>query len=380
MAMSSLRALLRETPPRDFPVKAAWTRVIQLLRANRRATGRRGQLSSRGAVESALDATVAASPEQLAFLKATLRPLVRDLGAQGEDDAQAQGLAVAIDELVIELLPVVAVQPVGVRVAGWPADFGADLQERLLRRSLDSLASVAPEEAAALVREFDGMVLGGARLSVTPVLEEGMILPPVPRGLRARPMLRGRRGAWLPHLDEEGRRSLTPRPRAQAQAALVASDVVIDGYCGCGGNAIAFALAGLRVVAVDRDAQRLDLARRNAEHMGVQDRISFHCGDLQGLLPDLLGAHPKATVFLDPPWRGDDSIVEVPRWPELLPGGATTAALLPPTRPLLLKLPRSFDLATLPQRPWQLSWGFGEGEQRSSVLMLTLSSSGAASG
>jgi len=114
--------------------------------------------------------------------------------------------------------------------------------------------------------------------------------------------------------------------------------------------------------------------------MGVQDRISFHCGDLQGLLPDLLGAHPKATVFLDPPWRGDDSIVEVPRWPELLPGGATTAALLPPTRPLLLKLPRSFDLATLPQRPWQLSWGFGEGEQRSSVLMLTLSSSGAASG
>jgi hypothetical protein len=376
--MSSLRALLRETPPRDFPVKAAWTRVIQLLRANRRTAGRRGQLSSRGAVESALDATVAASPEQLVFLKTTLRTLARELGSEG--DGQAQDLAVAIDELVTELLPAVAVQPVAVQVEGWPADFGADLQERLLRRSLASLASLAPEEAAALVREFDGMVLGGARLSVTPLLEEGAILPTVPRDLRARPMLRGRRGAWLPHLDEEGRRSLTPRPRAQAQAALVATDVVIDGYCGCGGNAIAFALAGLRVVAVERDAQRLELARRNAEHMGVHDRISFHCGELQDLLPALLDEYLAATVFLDPPWRGGDSIEDVPRWPDLLPGGATTAALLPPRRALLLKLPRSFDLMTLPQRTWQLSWGFGEGLQSSSVLMLTLSSSGESSG
>ena len=228
-----------------------------------------------------------------------------------------------------------------------------------------------------MVREFDGMVLGGARLSVGAVLERGVCLPVVPRGLRARPMLRGRKSPWLPALDDEGRRSLTARARAEAQASLVTTDLVIDGYAGCGGNAIAFALAGLEVVAVERDGARLELARSNARHMGVEERVCFHHGELERLLPDLLRAHSGASLFLDPPWREGSDIAETPRWPDLLPGGAGIASLLPSDRPLLLKLPRAFDLGTLPERDWQVSWDFGEGEQSSVVLMLTVWAAGA---
>ncbi len=37
--------------------------------------------------------------------------------------------------------------------------------------------------------------------------------------------------------------------------------VVVDGFCGVGGNSIQFALAGSYVIAVDNDKGRIDMAR-----------------------------------------------------------------------------------------------------------------------
>jgi len=228
-----------------------------------------------------------------------------------------------------------------------------------------------PTEAAAWVREFDGMVLGGHRLVVRAGLVDGEQLPAVPRKLRVKPMLRGRRAAWLPHLDEEGRRSLTDRVQAESHARLVDSAVVIDACCGCGGNSIAFALDGKRVLAIEPDAGRLEFARRNAAELGVGGQIRFIHGELQEHLVPLMDEYPGAVVFVDPPWRVGDAIDDVPCWPEILPGGQETAEILAKASSLLLKLPRSFDLASLPVRPWQLEWGFGEGTQNSVVLMIT---------
>nr|XP_040026228.1 trimethylguanosine synthase isoform X1 [Gasterosteus aculeatus aculeatus]XP_040026229.1 trimethylguanosine synthase isoform X1 [Gasterosteus aculeatus aculeatus]XP_040026233.1 trimethylguanosine synthase isoform X1 [Gasterosteus aculeatus aculeatus] len=108
-------------------------------------------------------------------------------------------------------------------------------------------------------------------------------------------------------LDREGWFSVTPERIAEHIALRVEHSfpdcqLVIDAFCGVGGNAIQFALAGKRVLAVDIDPVRLDLARHNATVYNVADRIDFLQGDFLQLAPRLHGD----VVFLSPPWGGPD--------------------------------------------------------------------------
>ncbi|XP_010785823.1 trimethylguanosine synthase [Notothenia coriiceps] len=105
----------------------------------------------------------------------------------------------------------------------------------------------------------------------------------------------------------EGWFSVTPERIAEHIALRVEhsfpdSQLIIDAFCGVGGNAIQFALAGKRVLAIDIDPVRLDLARHNAVVYNVADRIDFVQGDFLELAPRLLGD----VVFLSPPWGGPD--------------------------------------------------------------------------
>ncbi|KAG7248309.1 hypothetical protein CRUP_036553, partial [Coryphaenoides rupestris] len=108
-------------------------------------------------------------------------------------------------------------------------------------------------------------------------------------------------------LDHEGWFSVTPERIAhhiavRVKESFVDAHLVIDAFCGVGGNAIQFALSGKRVIGVDIDAARLALARHNAEVYGVADRIDFLLGDFLQLAPRLRGD----VVFLSPPWGGPD--------------------------------------------------------------------------
>ncbi|XP_028284123.1 trimethylguanosine synthase [Parambassis ranga] len=108
-------------------------------------------------------------------------------------------------------------------------------------------------------------------------------------------------------LDREGWFSVTPERIAEHIALRVEqsfpdSELVIDAFCGVGGNAIQFALTGKRVLAVDIDIVRLDMARHNAVVYGVSERIDFLQGDFLQLAPTLRGD----VVFLAPPWGGPD--------------------------------------------------------------------------
>ncbi|XP_051809311.1 trimethylguanosine synthase isoform X1 [Acanthochromis polyacanthus] len=108
-------------------------------------------------------------------------------------------------------------------------------------------------------------------------------------------------------LDREGWFSVTPERIAEHIALRVDhsfsdSHLVIDAFCGVGGNAIQFALTGKRVLAIDIDAIRLDMARHNAAIYRVADRIDFLQGDFLQLAPRLRGD----VVFLSPPWGGPD--------------------------------------------------------------------------
>ncbi|XP_053414389.1 trimethylguanosine synthase [Nycticebus coucang] len=107
-------------------------------------------------------------------------------------------------------------------------------------------------------------------------------------------------------LDREGWFSVTPEKIAEHIAGRISQsfkcEVVVDAFCGVGGNTIQFALTGKRVIAIDIDPGKIDLARNNAEVYGVADKIEFICGDFLQLASGL-----KAdVVFLSPPWGGPD--------------------------------------------------------------------------
>ncbi|KAB0358947.1 hypothetical protein FD754_003103 [Muntiacus muntjak] len=107
-------------------------------------------------------------------------------------------------------------------------------------------------------------------------------------------------------LDREGWFSVTPEKIAEHIAGRVSqsleSGTVVDAFCGVGGNTIQFALTGKRVIAIDIDPVKIDLARNNAEIYGVVDKIEFICGDFLQLASSLTAD----VVFLSPPWGGPD--------------------------------------------------------------------------
>ncbi|XP_054841231.1 trimethylguanosine synthase [Eublepharis macularius] len=107
-------------------------------------------------------------------------------------------------------------------------------------------------------------------------------------------------------LDREGWFSVTPEKIAEHIADRVKqsfnADIIIDAFCGVGGNAIQFALAAKRVIAIDIDPVKIALAHNNAEVYGVADQIEFICGNFMQLASRL-----KAdVVFLSPPWGGPE--------------------------------------------------------------------------
>ena len=104
-------------------------------------------------------------------------------------------------------------------------------------------------------------------------------------------------------LDEEGWYSVTPEVVAQHMAERCRCDIILDAFCGVGGNAIHFAHTCSTVLAVDLDASRLRLARHNASVYEVDRYIEWLNTDFFALSP----AHVHAdVVFLSPPWGGPE--------------------------------------------------------------------------
>ncbi|MBW0480674.1 hypothetical protein O181_020389 [Austropuccinia psidii MF-1] len=106
-------------------------------------------------------------------------------------------------------------------------------------------------------------------------------------------------------LDEESWFSVTPEAIARQIAARCRCRVIVDGFCGAGGNAIQFAITCDRVIAIDIDPNKIKLAKANAEIYGVLDKIEFICVDF---LDWISQQQPGSldVVFLSPPWGGID--------------------------------------------------------------------------
>jgi trimethylguanosine synthase len=226
-----------------------------------------------------------------------------------------------------------------------------------------SLDRVAAADLAARLR---GVGLGGRAIEIE-------ILPPLRRAdvRRARTeearRLREGSGGFLrggTHSDEEGKRSLTPEAIALELAQRAGAVRVVDAGCGLGGNAIAFARAGARVVAIEADAQRLALARHNASIYGVRDRIDFRLGDAVVLVPSL----EADLLFVDPPWgeRYDKTRVtlsELPLLARMLEQRTRFGAVW-------AKVPASFDPSGVPGASVRAIFGVGRGDARRVKFLL----------
>ncbi|XP_046396396.1 trimethylguanosine synthase isoform X1 [Ischnura elegans] len=142
-------------------------------------------------------------------------------------------------------------------------------------------------------------------------LREDVELGPLPSEVAQNPVLRK---YWLRRynlfsrydmgikLDKESWFSVTPEKVAEHIAERCRCDVIVDAFCGAGGNAIQFAFTCCHVIAVDIDPVKIAMAKHNASVYGVQDRIDFIVGDFLQLAPTL-----KAdVVFLSPPWGGPE--------------------------------------------------------------------------
>jgi SAM-dependent methyltransferase len=98
---------------------------------------------------------------------------------------------------------------------------------------------------------------------------------------------------------EQATRPEVAARHAARYAALGGDGPVVDLCCGIGGDLLALAAAGLPVRGVDRDPVTAEVARANAEALGLHHLVDVECAD--ALATGLGGARG---VFVDPARRG----------------------------------------------------------------------------
>ena len=167
-------------------------------------------------------------------------------------------------------------------------------------------------------------------------------------------------------LDTEGRFSLTPEKIAYTLGKQADGATVIDACCGAGGNAIGFARAGCRVIAIDTDASRLKLARHNAKVYGVERDITFLHGDAKHLYQE----YQAQLLFIDPPWgEWDTTRCTLDQFP-VLAALTKDPKVHRHVQRIWAKVPSSFDPKTLANATPEAMFGVNPGDRRHIKFLL----------
>lgn len=103
-------------------------------------------------------------------------------------------------------------------------------------------------------------------------------------------------------LDEESFYSACPEVLSVHIARRCHGKTAIDPFCGAGGNIIQLAKTRKNCIAMDIDANKIFMAKNNAQVYGVQNKIKFETRDFFETVD-----RPKADVlYMSPPWGGPD--------------------------------------------------------------------------
>ena len=122
---------------------------------------------------------------------------------------------------------------------------------------------------------------------------------------------------------------------------------ILDIGCGVGGSAIGFARTGKRVIAVDSDKNRLEMAKFNAEIFDVRAQIEFHHADFR----DVLLRARFESIHLDLDWGGASYRAhERFGLSDFVPDAADALQrIIKRTRSVIFKVPKNFEFDTLPE-------------------------------
>lgn len=166
------------------------------------------------------------------------------------------------------------------------------------------------------------------------------------------------------HIAERIERALITRHQKQLlqedansgelqQEQLVNKFIILDGFCGAGGNTIQFALLPTTslVYAIDIDPKKIELARHNATIYGCVDKIRFIVDDFfEVVKSDLLPRKQVDACFLSPPWGGPNyNFLPSYSLTQMTPDGFEIArqAAVNITKNISFLLPRNFDMTEL---------------------------------
>jgi len=103
------------------------------------------------------------------------------------------------------------------------------------------------------------------------------------------------------YADDEGYESATPELVAEYRASRLKCDTALDCCCGIGGDTIALAKVCENVIAVDKSAERISMAEKNALLFGLKN-IKFVNSDI---LARDVGEFGADVAFADPQRRRD---------------------------------------------------------------------------
>ena len=105
-------------------------------------------------------------------------------------------------------------------------------------------------------------------------------------------------------MDNESWYSVTPEIIAEYTAKLAnKNSIIIEGFCGSGGNVIQFSKYCKKVYAIDIDEKKLDICKNNCKIYNCPDNIIFIHSDF--LKIDKYKENIKGDyIFLSPPWGG----------------------------------------------------------------------------
>ncbi|WP_335934632.1 class I SAM-dependent methyltransferase [Streptomyces sp. PTD5-9] len=165
---------------------------------------------------------------------------------------------------------------------------------------------------------------------------------------------------FTPNGVEQATRTSVAAHRARRFAGAGGVRSVADLCCGIGGDAIAFARAGIRVLAVDRDPLTAEVARANAAALGLAELIEVRCADVAEV--DVSGYD---AVFVDPARRGGRGRIFDPEAYSPPLSWATGAALRAPRA--ALKVAPGIPHETVPEQA-EAEWISDGGDVKEAVL------------
>lgn len=93
---------------------------------------------------------------------------------------------------------------------------------------------------------------------------------------------------------------MTPECIANHTAKRCSGNIVIDGFCGAGGNTIEFAQEFSFVLGIELNPERARIAAHNASVYGVRHKVDIVIGDFMTISRSLRAD----LVYLSPPWGG----------------------------------------------------------------------------